>query len=60
MYVDVFKIFLSFSNIADQVLIQDNINYLTSYCSTNLIKSNVKNVNVCASLDYFYKIDFMQ
>ena len=36
-------LFLSFNNIEDQVLIQDYINYLTSWCSTNLMNLNVKN-----------------
>ena len=42
MYADDIKIFLSFNNIEDQVLMQDDINYLTSWSSTNLMELNIK------------------
>ena len=55
------KMFLSFNNIADQELKQDDINYLTSWCNTNLMELNVtKNLNICASLDHFQLMDFIQ
>ena len=41
MYADDVEIILSFNNIEDQELIQDDINYLTSWCSTNLMELNV-------------------
>ena len=42
MYADDVKIFLAFNNIEDQVLIQDDINYLTSWRNTNLMELKVK------------------
>ena len=42
MYADDVKIFLSFNNIDDQGLIQDDISYLTSWCNTNLMELKVK------------------
>ena len=42
MCADDVKIFLSFNNIEDQVLIQDDINYLTSWCSTKVMDLNFK------------------
>ena len=44
MYADDVKIFLAF-NIEDQVLIQDDINYVTSWCSTNSMELNIKKCN---------------
>ena len=42
IYADVVQIFLAFNNIEDQILIQDDINYLTSWSSANLREPNVK------------------
>ena len=61
MYADDVKIYLLFNNIEDQVLIQDDINYLTSWFSTNLIKLNVKKFNyVGTSLYHLQPKDFIQ
>ena len=37
MYAEDVEIFLAFNDIEDQVLIQDDINCPTCWCSTNLI-----------------------
>ena len=42
MYADNIEIFLSYNNIEDQVLIEEDINYLTSWCSTNLMELTIK------------------
>ena len=44
MYADDVKIYLSFNNIEDQVLIQDDIYYLTFWFNTNLMELNVKKI----------------
>ena len=43
IYADDIEIFLIINNIEDQVLLQDNINYLTSWPGTSLMELNIKN-----------------
>ena len=60
MYADDVKIFLSFNNINEKVLIQNDINYLTSWCSTNLMELNVKKCKYMCVTDHFQPMDFIQ
>ena len=61
MYKDEVKIYLSFNNIEDHVLLQDDINHLSSWCSTNLMELNVKKCKYkIALLDHLQAMDFIR